>query len=67
MERTKLVALLALLMTFACTKVEKAETTPETEEPTKSMVMLKQELADKGFQTFDYVDEQTKDTILMQQ
>jgi len=28
---------------------------------------MKQELTDKGFQIFDYVDEETKDTILMQQ
>jgi len=33
----------------------------------KSMKQLKEELTKKGFQTFDYVDETTKDTILMQQ
>ena len=33
----------------------------------KSVKALKAELTAKGFQTFDYVDETTKDTILMQQ
>lgn len=32
-----------------------------------SVKQLKKELTDQGFQTFDYVDEKTKDTILMQQ
>ncbi len=33
----------------------------------KSIKQLKEELTQKGFQTFDYVDEKSKDTILMQQ
>jgi len=33
----------------------------------KSSKALKEELTAKGFQTFDYIDETTKDTILMQQ
>lgn len=33
----------------------------------KSIKEIKEELTAKGFQTFDYVDEKTKDTILMQQ
>lgn len=33
----------------------------------KSMKEIKEELTAKGFQTFDYVDEKTQDTILMQQ
>lgn len=36
--------------------------------PTKqSLTKLKAELTEKGYQTFDYIDEKTKDTILMQQ
>ena len=31
------------------------------------MFQIKEELNSKGFQTFDYVDEKTHDTILMQQ
>lgn len=33
----------------------------------KTTKEIKQELTDKGFKTFDYVDKKTKDTILMQQ
>lgn len=33
----------------------------------KSVKAIKQELLDKGYQTFDYVDAKTKDTFLMQQ
>jgi uncharacterized protein YciI len=33
----------------------------------KSKKLLKAELISKGFQAFDYIDEKTKDTILLQQ
>lgn len=33
----------------------------------KSAKQLKEELTTRGFKTFDYVDEKTKDTVLMQQ
>lgn len=36
-------------------------------EKEKSVKQLKDELTAKGFQTFDYVDEKTQDTIIMQQ
>lgn len=40
----------------------------EEEKPIKKTAkQLKEELTAKGFKTFDYVDEKTKDTILMQQ
>ncbi|UKM65697.1 YciI family protein [Flavobacteriaceae bacterium GSB9] len=43
-----------------------AETT--LEEPIeKSISAIKQELTEKGFKTFDFIDEETHDTILMQQ
>ena len=35
--------------------------------PSKSLKQIKEELTSKGFKTFDYVDEKTKDTFLMQQ
>ncbi|WP_303316790.1 YciI family protein [Flavivirga abyssicola] len=39
-----------------------------TQEPIKKTVkQIKEELAAKGFKIFDYVDEKTQDTILMQQ
>jgi len=39
----------------------------EVQAPEKSTMTLKKELTEKGFQIFDYVDEKTKDTVLMQQ
>lgn len=33
----------------------------------KSMAQIRDELKAKGYQTFDYIDKKTKDTILMQQ
>ncbi|WP_104735200.1 YciI family protein [Hanstruepera ponticola] len=36
-------------------------------EPIKTAKALKAELTEKGYQTFDYFDEKTQDTILMQQ
>lgn len=38
----------------------------EKEQP-KTIAEIKAELTQKGFKTFDYIDEQTQDTILMQQ
>lgn len=40
---------------------------PCPEETTISIAQLKADLNDKGFQTFDYIDKETGDTILMQQ
>jgi uncharacterized protein YciI len=39
----------------------------EVEEIKKSTKQIKEELISKGFKTFDYVDEKTQDTVLMQQ
>lgn len=67
MERLKYILLFCILTVFACKEVEKAEPIIEAEEPKKSLAEVRKELTDKGFQIFDYVDEETKDTILMQQ
>ncbi len=45
--------------------IEKSK--PLKEESGKSVAELKKELISKGYQVFDYVDEKTKDTTLMQQ
>ena len=45
--------------------IEKSK--PLKEESRKSVAELKKELINKGYQVFDYVDEKTKDTTLMQQ
>jgi len=56
-----------VLVIFACKEVEKPELVVDTKAPDKSTAAKKQELMDQGFEIFDYVDEETKDTVLMQQ
>lgn len=46
--------------------IEKTEVISEATIP-KTIKQIKEELTNKGFKTFDYVDEKTKDTVLMQQ
>ncbi len=49
-------------------KSHDADIPPETKaEVKKSVRALKEELTQNGFQIFDYVDEETQDTIIMQQ
>ena len=47
--------------------IEKTDSIIEKEPIKKSTMQIKQELTNKGFKIFDYVDEKTQDTILMQQ
>jgi len=62
-----LVLILVLVTCLAC-KNEKENTQIHIEEKKQQSTMgLKANLVEKGFQIFDYVDEKTKDTILMQQ
>ncbi|MEO0572207.1 MAG: hypothetical protein AAF039_10925 [Bacteroidota bacterium] len=67
MERLRLILFLSVLAFFGCKEAESPEVPVEANEPKKSMAKLKQELTEKGFELFDYVDEKTKDTVLMQQ
>lgn len=67
MGRLKLTFLVCVLTFFGCKEVEQNGPALELEVPEQSMADLKQELTDKGFEIFDYVDEKTKDTVLMQQ
>jgi uncharacterized protein YciI len=48
---------------------ENVEKIPEiaTEKAKKSIAKLKDELTKAGYQTFDFIDEKTKDTVIMQQ
>lgn len=43
------------------------EVTNDIKKAKQSVASLKAELKEKGFQVFDYVDEETKDTVIMQQ
>ncbi len=67
MERLRTILLVSFLVVLACREVEKPESTVDLEEPKKSIAEIKKELTDQGFQIFDYVDEETKDTVIMQQ
>ena len=77
-----IILIAAILICVACKKENKTttetvveisetshvETTKEVieEEIKQSVAELKAELTSKGFETFDYIDETTKDTFLMQ-
>ena len=43
------------------------EMNDEVKAKTKTTAEIKKELVDKGYEIFDYVDDKTKDTVLMQQ
>tara|TARA_R110002072_G_scaffold174802_17_gene330556 strand:+ start:10956 stop:11444 length:489 start_codon:yes stop_codon:yes gene_type:complete len=60
--------LLTFTVLFSCNQnPEKTVETPCPEEEKQSMATLKKKLTEKGFSTFDYVDEATRDTVIMQQ
>ena len=67
MERQTLVVFLASVMLIGCEQTQQKKPVKEVREPKISKAELKRELTDQGFQIFDYVDENTKDTVLMQQ
>lgn len=68
MKTKLLVAILGITLCSCETKIEKEYITePCPEEMKISIAQQKKELTEKGFQIFDYVDEKTGDTILMQQ
>lgn len=68
--KTTFFTLLAIILMASCTNQQ----TDSAREPIevrsaykKPMAQLKKELTEKGYQVFDYVDEKTKDTVIMQQ
>ena len=71
MEKIKLIcAILLLGQLFSCkdsVEVPGVKMEQQVAEPEISVAQLKKRLEAQGFQTFDYIDEKTKDTILMQQ
>ena len=70
-EMRKLYILLILMALFSCRQgMEKSVTTNaevESIHVEKTAKEIKEKLTSEGFQIFDYVDEKTKDTVLMQQ
>jgi len=72
--KIKITTLLLLIAFCSCDnpKEKEEKTTVEKEEralqvENESVAQLKKKLTDKGYQLFDYVDEKTGDTVLMQQ
>ncbi len=62
-----LITVLVLLKSCAERKGS-GELTPDTKEELQpTIAQVKQELVDKGYQIFDYIDPETADTVLMQQ
>ncbi|GGG38040.1 hypothetical protein GCM10011414_04220 [Croceivirga lutea] len=61
----KIVPLILIFLLFSCQ--DKVENPVEEVVSEKSTAQIKQELVSKGFEVFDYVDEASKDTVLMQQ
>ena len=60
------VLFLFLFLIIACGEKEKQ--IPKEPKPVeKSISQIKAELEEKGFSTFDYIDEKTGDTVIMQQ
>jgi len=53
----KIYVLILCMAIVSCTEEKKGKTKKQ----------IKEELSQKGFQIFDYVDEKTKDTVIMQQ
>ncbi len=59
-----------LILTIVIISCNQKENNPEVtihENTKQSVASLKKELQEKGFQIFDYVDEKSGDTIIMQQ
>lgn len=68
---TKILLFIVIVIISSCKEennaTDAAIDTKEFVEKKKTAKELKEELTSKGFEIFDYVDEETKDTVLMQQ
>ena len=67
MEKLKVLLLVSFFAAISCKQNPPLVEIEEKEPKKVSVSDLKTKLTDKGFQIFDFVDEETKDTILMQQ
>ncbi len=64
----RVVLIIALVFAIiSCKESTKEENLFVFEKKEKAKSTLKKELVDQGYEIFDYVDEKTKDTVLMQQ
>ncbi len=67
MEKLKHIWILFLLVSCVQQNTSEKTVVGTEEKMEKSIKMLKEELIAEGYQIFDFVDQDTKDTILMQQ
>ncbi|MGB5667627.1 MAG: hypothetical protein WBM53_12315 [Maribacter sp.] len=65
--KKKLIFFIILLGLVSCKQEQKETSEFIEEEKAKSIKDINDELKSKGFKTFEFVDEVTKDTMLMQQ
>lgn len=64
----KAIVFVLVFICFSCQERQKEEKDDVSQkQESKSTKQIKEELTSKGFEIFDYVDEKTKDTVLMQQ
>jgi uncharacterized protein YciI len=63
----KKLILIIFVLVAACKSEVNNNVVAESDTVKPSTQELKEKLIDKGFQIFDYVDEKTQDTVLMQQ
>ncbi|MCO4823120.1 MAG: hypothetical protein KC469_13710, partial [Flavobacteriaceae bacterium] len=66
----RIILSILFVMLFLACKTEANNAFKNTEQPKdeiKSTKNLKDELVAEGYEIFEYVDEETKDTVLMQQ
>ena len=62
----KFFAGLVLIIAWSCGN-ESKPAEPVKDDPKESIAKIKEDLTARGYQTFDYVDEESGDTIIMQQ
>ena len=67
MNTIKIIYMLLFVAVISSCVSIKTEINSETKLKTLSISQLKEKLTSEGFLTFDYIDEKTQDTILMQQ
>ncbi|MEM9077729.1 MAG: hypothetical protein AAGC43_11845 [Bacteroidota bacterium] len=67
MEKLRTLFFIICFLGLSCKETPKQIDAVEEKPKDESVSNLKMELTNKGYQIFDFVDEETKDTILMQQ
>ncbi|PRX56755.1 YciI family protein [Flagellimonas meridianipacifica] len=67
MENVRILCFLACFIIFSCKQGVTPKPVEEEMPKEESTSQLKAKLTNEGYQIFDFVDEETKDTILMQQ